>query len=132
MHSLKTQSIVELTCEASVPPPPPSEANVPPPLTSEANVPPPLPSEAPDQWLVVKYNQKHYVGQVESLNSQSNSIVVRFIRRKDSNSYIFHWPDREDVDTITKEQVVLHLPPPQSTRRGYLMFAVPLDVYNIK
>lgn len=53
---------------------------------------------------------------------------VRFTKMSKN---VFLWPDVEDVDTITPNDIVLVLPEPSVNRRGSFTFSMSFDGYNI-
>ena len=75
----------------------------------------------PGKYIVVRYTMKtrveHYVGIIrDEKSSEEDSIVVTFMVRQPSKSktLLFIFPDKEQIDDISLEDVVLVLPAPKS------------------
>lgn len=90
---------------------------------------------AEGKWVLVKYSSNrrvlYYVGLIISKNHSihDSDWNVKFVKFKDGH---FFWPEIEDHDTISSEDVVKVLPVPIIDRRGDSMtFSVKLDGYKM-
>jgi len=57
---------------------------------------------------------------------------VKFVKRKEAGSDVFKWPEKEDIDTVSKDRITTNVTEPQTDRRGLLSFAnAQICNYNI-
>lgn len=109
----------------------PEELNSPVQITSPdhadtGDVPVPTAPLTCGQWLLVKYvsekkSVKYYIGQV--VNDQGDQPKVKFLKRNEVSAInTFKWPDKDDIDFVQRESVVMKLAQPQTDRRGLLSF----------
>lgn len=82
-------------------------------------------------WVIATYKTKksvkHFVGKV--LEEDDTSARVKFLRKKKD---FFIWPEAEDLDTISKDDILNVLPPPTEGRRGKLIFSVKFDGLHVQ
>jgi hypothetical protein len=90
---------------------------------------------AEGKWVLVKYSSKRsvlfYVGIVISKNHSIGQADwnVKFVKFKDDH---FFWPELEDFDTVSQEDVVKMLPEPALDRRGNSMtFSINLSEFKL-
>ncbi|XP_028138848.1 uncharacterized protein LOC114333194 [Diabrotica virgifera virgifera] len=73
------------------------------------------------QWLVVKYtgkkSVKYFIGTIVGFDEENNNPTVKFAKKK-NNNYTFYWPDNDDTDTVSRENIAMILPDPAENRRG--------------
>lgn len=89
--------------------------------------------------ILVKYNVKekslkvkHYVGIIKEKND--DMLIVKFVKLKseDKNSTTIVYPIADDIDEVSKSNVVCCLPQPTVGRRSQLIFGVTFSQYNLK
>ena len=80
---------------------------------------------------ICERSSKNFIGQV--VDGQGDLIKVKFVRRKDLGSNSFKWPEKDDVDMVSRVNVVKNVAEPQTDRRGLLSFDDELTKdYNIE
>ena len=57
------------------------------------------------------------------VNDQGDQPKVKFLKRNEVSAInTFKWPDKDDIDFVQRESVVMKLAQPQTDRRGLLSF----------
>lgn len=84
-----------------------------------------------DKWVVVEYKHKkrvrHFIGNI--LSKVDQGWEVKFLK---CNKKSFTWPEVDDVDIVSNENIVKVLPNPSHGRRGdHYTFSVNFSDYNI-
>lgn len=86
----------------------------------------------PGAWVLATYATKkvvkRYVGQILKIN-QDDSLEIKFARRKKD---YFIWPEVEDIDTKTADQIYQVLPTPTTGRRGEIRFPIQFSGLNVQ
>ena len=82
------------------------------------------------KWVLVGYKTKktilHYTGKIVDIDGFECD--VKFLKQVRGQ---FVWPEKDDVDTILKEDIVTILPEPIVDRRGHHNFQVDLSGRNV-
>lgn len=82
---------------------------------------------------VQKKNSKHFVGQIieehKDQDTGTTDFTVKFLRKC---GLFFQWPEKEDISTVDKDDIVIVLPEPAPGRRGQVIFKLQFDGYNVQ
>lgn len=72
-------------------------------------------------WVIVQYalrkTKKHFVGQI--LELVPDGLKIKFTRQSSGG---FIWPDKEDCDEVSPEDIIQVLPEPNTNNRGIMKF----------
>lgn len=76
-------------------------------------------------WVIVKYTSQrerilHFIGQV--ISAEHEFFRIKFVQRK---KQFFTWPMIDDVDTVSRADIILKLKKPALGRRGQMSFSLP-------
>lgn len=83
-------------------------------------------------WVLVPYYSKkyikHFVGRVTRIHLQEAEI--KFLKYMKNSKFV--WPNTEDCDTLSLEDIIRHLQVPKMGRRGEFYFQEDFSQYNIQ
>lgn len=112
-----------------------SHAEVPPPQSSKSSQPEAHASDDDDdeeytegQFVIVKYEEKPYVGQIVEILSK-NELKVNCMEQKGSQN-AFVWPQRRDCICFNRNEIVCSLEQPEQCKRFVMLSKCDWLIFN--